>query len=61
MFLCSALNVLVQVRTFRSEFIVESGMELDTRLLTINAKLLKTPGIQFNPQEKSQVGYLIFF
>ena len=36
-------------------------MELDRHLLTVNAKLLRTPGIQFNPQDRSLVGLLTFF
>ena len=35
-------------------------MVLDRQLLTVNAKLLQTPGIKFNPQERSLVGPITF-
>ncbi|KIM35194.1 hypothetical protein M413DRAFT_32663 [Hebeloma cylindrosporum] len=38
---------------FRSEFIVESGMELDKHLLTVNAKVLRMPGIKFHPEQRT--------
>ena len=36
-------------------------MELDRQLITVNAKLLRTPGVKFNPDDRSLVGILTFF
>jgi hypothetical protein len=45
---------------FGPQYIVESGMELDHHFLTVNANFLITPGIQFNPQDRSLVGLFTF-
>ncbi|KIM49646.1 hypothetical protein M413DRAFT_113312 [Hebeloma cylindrosporum] len=47
--------IQAEALNFRSEFIVESGMELDKRLLTVNAKVLRTPGIKFHPEQRTLV------